>query len=543
MTLRRRMGCLLALLLLTCGLIPAAHAGGTIQPVRVWLQSLAVTDRCDLWTVGPYTAECEGTEVYLPAGTHAVAVLREDAVWLFAGNLSLRAGKSVTFRQNASGSYGAGLRLADGGNLYPGDLRLTVSGGILRPVLTLSVEDYLLGVVPYEMADSFPLEALKAQAVCARTYALSHQHPDRDWDVTDTTADQVFRGISNANTQASAAVAQTTGVVAMYKGTFAVCYYSASNGGRTDLPQNVWGGSDAPGCYAIQEDPYDLANPESPVKRVRIGQDGSGIPAGLLQLLAQKLSGEMQRQGFLTGAEHLRIDMVANVTLGGASARYPATTVSFSLWWSGRRGGNEADFAPAQEASTVTLNLFPDGIQALGLSIAGMNNELVTLAAEEGAWRLESRRYGHGVGMSQRGAQYLAQTVGASFDQILGFYYPGIQLMIGGTARAPLPTVRPALAQTPGPAATPTPKPTMMPVTGALPAGAYLASVEGVAEDSSLNLRAEPNSAATILMRLLPHQRVVVLNLCQDPAWAHVRTDSAEGYVMVSFLAPVQDTP
>jgi hypothetical protein len=83
----------------------------------------------------------------------------------------------------------------------------------------------------------------------------------------------------------------------------------------------------------------------------------------------------------------------------------------------------------------------------------------------------------------------------------------------------------------------------MMPVTGALPAGAYLASVEGVAEDSSLNLRAEPNSAATILMRLLPHQRVVVLNLCDDPLWAHVKTDTAEGYAMVSFLAPVQDNP
>ncbi len=543
MTLRRRIGCLLAVFCLACGLFPAALADGQIQTVRILLQSLALTDRCDLWTQGPYTAECEGTEVYLPGGTHATAVLRDGAIWLFVQNVSLRAGKSVTLRQNASGGYGSGLRLSDGGNIYPGDLCLTAADGKLRAVLTLGVEDYLLGVVPYEMADSFPLEALKAQAVCARTYALSHVHKDRDWDMTDTTADQVFRGVNSAYTQAAAAVIQTTGVVAMFRGTFAVCYYSASNGGRTELPRNVWGGSDAPSCYAIQEDPYDLANPESPVKRVRLRRDAGALPDSLLQPLAQRLSAEMQRQGFLPGPENLRIDMLTDVSLSGGNERYPSTAVSLSFWWSGRRGDDPMAFVPAQEAAMVTFNLFPEGIQALGLSIAGMNNEQVTLVREEDAWLLESRRYGHGVGMSQRGAQYLAENQRASFDQILGFYYPGIQLMIGGTARAALPTVRPALAETPGPAATATPRPTLMPVTAALPAGAYLASVEGVAEDSSLNLRAEPNSAAAILMRLLPHQRVVVLERCEDPLWAHVKTDTAEGYVMISFLAPVQDTP
>ena len=60
---------------------------------------------------------------------------------------------------------------------------------------SLSVEDYLLGVVPYEMSNSFPLEALKAQAVCARTYALSHVQGDPYYDLEDTTNDQVFRGV------------------------------------------------------------------------------------------------------------------------------------------------------------------------------------------------------------------------------------------------------------------------------------------------------------------------------------------------------------
>jgi hypothetical protein len=80
-----------------------------------------------------------------------------------------------------------------------------------------------------------------------------------------------------------------------------------------------------------------------------------------------------------------------------------------------------------------------------------------------------------------------------------------------------------------------------MPVTGTLPEGAWLASVEGIADDSSLNLRAEPNSAAEILMRLYKHQPLVVLEACEDPLWVHVRTDATEGYVMVSFLEAVSN--
>ena len=67
----------------------------------------------------------------------------------------------------------------------------------------------------------------------------------------------------------------------------------------------------------------------------------------------------------------------------------------------------------------------------------------------------------------------------------------------------------------------------------ALAQEAYSVYIE---EDSTLNLRAEPSSAAEVLMRLYAHQRLIVLEICEDPVWAHVRTDSAEGYVMVSFL-------
>ena len=191
---------------------------------------------------------------------------------------------------------------------------------------------------------------------------------------------------------------------------------------------------------------------------------------------------------------------------------------------------------PVEESATVTLQLFPLAIRALKLSISGTDNEMVTLTETQSDFILEARRYGHGVGMSQRGAQWMAARYGKQYYEILAFYYPGMTLAKAPAGQAALPTLRPELAQTPAPAASPTPRPTLMPVTGEIPEGAYLASVEGIEDDSSLNLRAEPNLACDILMRLYKHQKLIVLESCEDPAWVHVKTDAAEGYVMAEYL-------
>ena len=104
-------------------------------------------------------------------------------------------------------------------------------------MLTLGVEDYLLGVVPYEMGDSFPLEALKAQAIAARTYALRKSGSSEDYDVEDTTNDQAYRGRSASSPLSEQAVRETKGICGVYKGALAQCFYSASNGGQTELGQ------------------------------------------------------------------------------------------------------------------------------------------------------------------------------------------------------------------------------------------------------------------------------------------------------------------
>ena len=177
---------------------------------------------------------------------------------------------------------------------------------------------------------------------------------------------------------------------------------------------------------------------------------------------------------------------------------------------------------------------------ALGLSIAGSNNEIVTLSSSETAFTLSSGRYGHGVGLSQRGAQQMARDGKKRFDEILEFYYPGAELGITSTETEPLPTPEPMLALDPGPAPTATPRPTLMPVTGTMPEGAWLASVEGIDEDSSLNLRAQPSAGAKVLMRLYRHQKLIVMEESEVPGWVRVKTDAAEGYVMLAYLERVE---
>ena len=99
------------------------------------------------------------------------------------------------------------------------------------------------------------------------------------------------------------------------------------------------------------------------------------------------------------------------------------------------------------------------------------------------------------------------------------------------TTATPVPAAATAVAQTP--------TPTLMPVTGDLPEGAYLATVVGDIEPYSLNLRKEPSLEAEVIMKLDRYQELVVLRVCEDPAWVEVRTDVVVGYVMAEYLEKV----
>ena len=252
--------------------VPPAQ-GEEPQAVRVLLGRLNIADRLDVTLHGAYSAQANGMQLMFGRGSDLAILLRDGRMYLYYADMRVDAGTEMTLQRHpVEAGQLNGIRFANNPAIYEGDLRLTVVEGRIRLILTIGVEDYLHGVVPYEMSDSWPLEALKAQAVAARTYAVSKARANqaRDYDLVDNTNDQVYKGRREEYVMAAKAIAETSGVCGFYKEELAMCYYSASNGGQTELAEHVWDSKADYGYLDMRDDPYDLENTQSKVQRVTI---------------------------------------------------------------------------------------------------------------------------------------------------------------------------------------------------------------------------------------------------------------------------------
>ena len=561
-----------ALLILIIAVAFPASAD-TPSSIRVYLRRLQVEDTLRVTVKGQYATQ-DG-RLSFSDGAKLVVVLRGDQLVLHTGQTAIVMGSSIKLVRCQSETPGY-LLLNDGTGMYEGDLSLDIVENAIRPILTINVEDYLLGVVPFEMGDSFPLEALKAQAVTARTYALRKSGSSDAYDVEDTTNDQAYRGRTTSSPLSEQAVTETKGLCGVYRGALASCFYSASNGGQTELGQHVWP-TDAPDAYGymdMRDDPYDLENRNSVVKRYTLQKKPGekGIGEALHQALTTAMGEQLSALGVEADGELVRFDEIQSVE--AVTPKYDGdsrlmTELRFTVRISVRdytfrqtpspqpaaSSTPHADETPAptptpafspyrkvKEAVTVTLPIFTEAERAMGLSINVSQNELITVSDIGSAFLIESRRFGHGVGMSQRGAEQMARQYGMTYEQILAFYYPGMGLVSYDTGSAPLPTLNAELMATPAPTPSPTPRPTLMPVsTNQMPEGAYLAVVSNIDEDSTLNLREQPNTSAEVIRRLYKNQPLIVLSVSKD-GWAHVKTDVMEGYVRSEYLQAEKDS-
>lgn len=561
-----------ALLILIMAVAFPASAD-TPSSIRVYLRRLQVEDTLRVTVKGQYATQ-DG-RLSFSDGAKLVVVLRGDQLVLHTGQTAVVMGSNIKLVRCQSETPGY-LLLNDGTGMYEGDLSLDIVENAIRPILTINVEDYLLGVVPFEMGDSFPLEALKAQAVTARTYALRKSGSSGAYDVEDTTNDQAYRGRTTSSPLSEQAVTETKGLCGVYRGALASCFYSASNGGQTELGQHVWP-TDAPDAYGymdMRDDPYDLENRNSVVKRYTLQKKPGekGIGEALHQALTTAMGEQLSALGVEADGELVRFDEIQFVE--AVTPKYDGdsrlmTELRFTVKISVRdytfrqtpspqlaaSSTPHADETPAptatpafspyrkvKEAVTVTLPIFTEAERAMGLSINVSQNELITVSDIGSAFLIESRRFGHGVGMSQRGAEQMARQYGMTYEQILAFYYPGMGLVSYDTGSAPLPTLNAELMATPAPTPSPTPRPTLMPVsTNQMPEGAYLAIVSNIDEDSTLNLREQPSTSGEVIRRLYKNQPLIVLSVSKD-GWAHVKTDVMEGYVRSEYLQAEKDS-
>lgn len=432
-----RWACLLIVFCLLL-LIPSASAvslasaplttstGARNGMVRVRLSSLGSVTQLSLTIDGSYTAD-GAQNVVLQRGSQVNISINSTSgqLTLTAGGTVYPMGQTVAFRRHVT-SGDNGLRISQAkkpSNLYPGDLLLSAVKGstgtyTIQPVLYVYMESYLCGVVPYEMGESAGLEAIKAQTVAARTYTLNRMNQRTSWayDVVDTTNDQVYYGSPDGAGKCTTAINSTKGIVLMNGGVLTNTYYSASNGGQTESAENAWGTVSS--ALIVKDDPFDLANSQSTVKRFNVYRDNTNPlqAAAFGQFLLNKATEALNNAGQpVLGLRVLTIDEIIPHTPKYAAPSKLYTKMDFAL---------TVSCNGQTQHLTVTGDIFSELEGLLGMSINSLRNELWSVESNASAFVLCARRFGHGVGLSQRGAMQMA-ALGYAYDQILAFYYNG----------------------------------------------------------------------------------------------------------------------
>ena len=421
--LRRLVGLWLALVLALSGAAVAPARAEGSGMIRVKLTRLGTPASITLETDCAYVLD-GGIQMNVPAGSRVTVRAEGGGLTTECCGVKLYCGSSLRLLRCGS----AGLRFLSPAlaNRFCGDLTLSLSGGGISAVLRLYIEEYLCGVVAYEMSDSYPLEALKAQAVAARNYALKKMasRAAKDYDVTDNTSDQVFKGYNAGLARVIQAVNETRGQALYAGGSLASCYYGASNGGQTESTKNAWGSSLS--YSTVRDDPYDLSNAAAKQNVATIRRDGSDLNAHLKAALLEGAAAELSARGMdPAAAEIVAIHSIEPRDPKYASPSRLYRSLRFTLTLSATSG--EAG-AQAQARVSVDVPTYGALEDWYGLSINSASNETVSVEADVDAFRVIFRRWGHGVGMSQRGAQYMAANCGMRFSEILEFYYPTTQL-------------------------------------------------------------------------------------------------------------------
>ncbi len=277
-------------------------------------------------------------------------------------------------------------RIEISGRMYRGVLQCIGTGGRLQVVNRLSLESYLYGVISSEMPRTWPVHALKAQAVAARTYAvyMSLKNANLPADVTNCSGSQMYGGIASETAAARMAVNATRGQVMTYDGYPVIAYFHADSGGHTEDGVNVWG----PPAL-----PY-LKGKADPAGRI------AGIGPWTVHIPLKQMETDLRQAGV-----HIRGLREVSVVRRSPSGRM-----------------TELELTGSRSRVRVNGNRFRLAVGGKTLKSLKCN---VTIDGHTACFR--GTGFGHGVGMSQWGAKHLAEN-GHTYTDILHAYYPGVRI-------------------------------------------------------------------------------------------------------------------
>ncbi len=262
------------------------------------------------------------------------------------------------------------------GKTYRGNLYAVYDGGTILFINRIALEEYLLGVVPSEVPASFPEAVLQAQAILARTYAISRLSPKGQYDICSTEKCQVYGGVNAEHPKHTTAVLATRGLIVSYNNKPISALYHADSGGFTASSEEVWGGSI----------PYLIARPD-PYSESSNSNWSKEISPAAVQLSLNNMGS-------------------------------PVGSVSSIEMVSESESGRPASIRITGSSKTIILQgaLASRLLRGLGLKSTRGHFE---------GWTFYGQGSGHGVGMSQWGARGMVISQGWDYRMILGYYYPG----------------------------------------------------------------------------------------------------------------------
>lgn len=264
--------------------------------------------------------------------------------------------------------------------LYRGAMMIKPTGsGAFDIINYVDLEDYLQSVVPSEMPSGWPLEALKAQAIAARSYAVANfgKHDKEGYDLKANTEDQVYAGVNSESSSTNKAVAETRETILRCQGAVVTAYFHSASGGWTEQSEYVWS-KPLPYLRAIAD--YDDQSPHFKWTR-------SCSVAQAEQSLANKQIGKL-----------LNLMPVCR----GASPR---------VCWLMVVGSEKTALISGEEAR----------------KLFGLPSSVFNVSGNGQSYVFAGRGFGHGLGMSQWGAKRLAE-VGFNANDILNYYYKDVRI-------------------------------------------------------------------------------------------------------------------
>jgi stage II sporulation protein D len=397
-------------------LLPALVRAGAIPLIRVGVapEVMNASLRCDgAWGVGVIGGR--GAIEEIPAGATWVAGAEGDRLNVRDHNGTMRGGAEDTLFFFPLSRETDAIQVD--GRPYRGEMLVfAAGGGRVTVVDVVDLESYLRGVLPAEIGGGGPdrIEAIKAQAVAARSYTLAYLNRwrTRGFDLLATVEDQVYTGVAGERADTDAALAGTCGVIAVSEGRPIEAYYSSTCGGMTAAPEEVWS-RPARSYLKIHRDvPHRGAKAFcsiSPQHRWTERWDGPGLEKILKKSLPSALGaknpdrwGRLRDLRLKSRSESLRVKELEIVferrtfTIGGDGIR----------WILRKPGGGSL-------RSALILKVH-----------AAKRKGRLSAVTIDGAG------FGHGIGLCQYGAIGMALD-GHDYRKIIEFYYHGARLVKG----------------------------------------------------------------------------------------------------------------